>query len=66
MAGRFGNKGIRLGVGRPVSSVVAGEGHGENGVDKWNGESLLEKAGDEGKGKRGVKGGSRKKKSVVT
>lgn len=65
LAGRFGNKGISLGVGRPVSSVVVEEGHGEHGFDERKGEHLLERAGEEGRGKKGVKGVLRKKKVVV-
>ncbi|KAH9861661.1 hypothetical protein J1614_011413 [Plenodomus biglobosus] len=52
LSGRFGNKGISLGVGRPVSSVVAGEGHGEYGVSEKNGERELERAGEERRGNR--------------
>lgn len=65
LAGRFGTKGIRLGVGRPASSVVVGDGHGEYRVDERKGENPLEKTGEEARGKRGTKSGPRKKKVVV-
>ncbi|KAF1938745.1 alpha/beta-hydrolase [Clathrospora elynae] len=59
LTGRFGNKGISLGVGRPVSSVVEEQGIGERGHGGRVGESFLElSAAEDGKGTRS---GGRKK-----
>lgn len=47
LAGWFGNKGISVGAGRPVSSIVIGEGHGEHALMEKNREKEkeLERAG---------------------
>ncbi|KAL6710636.1 cholesterol esterase [Coniothyrium glycines] len=52
---RFGNKGITLGVGKAVSAVVDGEGHGEHG-DFEASEVLEGRRKSVGVGRRGRKG----------
>ena len=55
LTGRFGDKGIRLGVGKAVSGVIDGEGLGEGTGSGKEGEGLL---ADERKRKRSVGLGS--------
>jgi lysosomal acid lipase/cholesteryl ester hydrolase len=54
-SGRFGDKGISLGVAKAISGLVDGEGHGEASGIRGDGEKMLE---EEKKRKR--KGGKKK------
>ncbi|KAI8938315.1 hypothetical protein NX059_005966 [Plenodomus lindquistii] len=45
LGGKFSNKGISVGAGRPVSSVDVGQGRGVHGGSEGNGETFLERAG---------------------
>ncbi|KAJ4374823.1 cholesterol esterase [Neocucurbitaria cava] len=61
LTGRFGDRGIRLGVGKAVSGVVEGEGLGKGTGSGKEGESLLGVSSDE-KGRRKSVGSGRRKR----
>jgi lysosomal acid lipase/cholesteryl ester hydrolase len=50
--GRFGDKGISLGVAKAISGLVDGEGHGEASGIRSDGERSLEASTEEKKRKR--------------
>jgi lysosomal acid lipase/cholesteryl ester hydrolase len=50
--GRFGDKGISLGVAKAISGLVDGEGHGEASGIRSDGEKSLEASAEEKKRKR--------------
>jgi lysosomal acid lipase/cholesteryl ester hydrolase len=54
-SGRFGDKGISLGVAKAISGLVDGEGHGEASGLRSDGEKLLDE-----ERKRRRKGGKKK------
>lgn len=58
--GRFGNKGISLGVAKAISGLVDGEGHGQASGIKSDSEKSLEASAEEKKRKRKLV----KKKSI--
>lgn len=62
---KFGHKGISLGVGKAVSAVVEGEGHGEYGVNNRDGGSLLELSTGDGGRRRKERTVLRKKRGGV-
>lgn len=51
-SGRFGDKGISLGVAKAISGLVDGEGHGEASGIKSDGERSLEASAEDKKRKR--------------
>ncbi len=65
MSGRFGDKGIKLGVGKAVSGVVEGEGFGEGSGSGKEGESLASVKKENGSDKR-MKGVGKKKRGSAT
>ncbi|CAO2654078.1 Nn.00g108110.m01.CDS01 [Neocucurbitaria sp. VM-36] len=65
LTGRFGNKGIRLGVGKAVSGVVEGEGHGKGSGSGKEGDSLLDVNANENKRRKSMGSGRRKKDAAL-
>jgi lysosomal acid lipase/cholesteryl ester hydrolase len=51
-SGKFGEKGISLGVAKAISGLVDGEGHGEASGIKSDGEKMLEASTEEKKKKK--------------